>query len=308
MKKSAKIALGVAGILVLAGLVAGGVWLAGRSNEEVGGAEGEDKPLVGSTVASFDELPDGELDFENEAVARLVDGLYGQFEISPIQWFYSNVMLEQANEGLREDAQLQMALNQAENWSGEAVRRKYREMFGEEIELTEEKYGHLSEGSLGVPTGMKFVAYDAAKDEFVELESGTDVGGKYLRRLERAEKTTVTGAGSVGDNSDGAGEDDAVRETIYLYERALTMNCKPDPRFDEEGNQIGGGSACEILMAATTCGTPEFGWDGASEGMTDEEIFARAKKENLGLVRWTFEKNGEGKYVFKGLEPWFEGE
>ncbi len=98
------------------------------------------------------------------------------------------------------------------------------------------------------------------------------------------------------------GEDDVMREVIYLYERALTMNCRPDPQFDDGGNQVGGGSVCNVLAVMIPYETSGIVWSGDQEGLTDEEILAEAKERNLGLVKWTFRKNAEGNYVFEGLE------
>jgi len=277
-------------VLIIAG-VAVSVILGGRDKDG-----NNDKQEGNDENAAVVEKPEETDESEAELVELSLDDevvkrLYGQFEISPIQWFYSDVRLDgQVDEGLKEAAQLQMALNQAENWSGEAVRVKYQEMFGEDILLTEEKYGYLEEGVVGVPTGMTFVIYEAETDEFVELEGGTDAGGyKYLRRLERAEKTATIG------------EDGVMREVIYLYERALTMNCRPDPQFDDGGNQVGGGSACNVLAVIMPYETSGIAWSGDQEGLTDEEVLAEAKERNLGLVKWTFRKDGEN-YVFEGLE------
>ncbi len=290
-RKTLVVVIILAVVLIIAG-IAVSVILGGRDkdgNNDKQEGNGENTVVVEKPEgADESEAQLVELSLDDEVVKRL----YGQFEISPIQWFYSDVRLDgQVDEGLKEAAQLQMALNQAENWSGEAVRVKYQEMFGEDILLTEEKYGYLEEGVVGVPTGMTFVIYEAETDEFVELEGGTDAGGyKYLRRLERAEKTAMIG------------EDDVMREVIYLYERALTMNCRPDPQFDDGGNQVGGGSVCNVLAVMIPYETSGIVWSGDQEGLTDEEILAEAKERNLGLVKWTFRKNAEGNYVFEGLE------
>lgn len=281
MKKSAKIALGVAGILVILAVVGTGVWLAmsaDRADEVTAEVE---RPLEDGPLAT------------NNA---LVERLYGQFEISPLQGFYGDILLDgRLGEYTREEGQLEMALNQAESLSGEAVRAKYREMFGEEVELMEEKYGASAE-KMRLARGMKFVVYDAGRDEFVEQEGGTDVSGRYLRRLERAEKVTLAEA------------DDVTRDVIYLYERVLATSCKPNPKFDESGNLISSGSFCGILTVAATCGTPDLYWEGEDDSEMDlEEIFAEAKEKDLGLVKWMFEKNAEGNYVFKDLEEVFGG-
>lgn len=265
----------IIGATVAMALVIGvGIWLA------LGHGEGRaDTPVE----EAMRELPDGLL-ATNEP---LVQELYGKFEISPLQGFYADELLVEASDDNREHGRLEMALNQAENWTGVAVRTKYREMFGEEIGLTEEKYGEAWGDNQLVAIGTKFVIYDEQRDEFLELEGGTDAVGRYIRRLERAEKT--------GDR-------------VYFYERVLTINCRPDPRFDEEGNQIGNGSSCGVLTVAATCGTPDIMWTGDQEGMTDEEVLNEAKNKSMGLVRWVFGKNAEGNYVFRGLERVIEGE
>lgn len=282
MKKSAKIALGVAGILVILVAVGTGVWLAVSSNRADEVAAEVERPLEDGPLAT------------NNA---LVERLYGQFEISTLQGFYADILLDGwLGEYTREEGQLEMALNQAENLSGEAVRAKYREMFGEEVELTEEKYGASAE-EMRLARGMKIVAYEAGNDEFIELSSPMTAGtGRYVRRLERAEKATKMG------------EDGETKEEIYLYERALAVKCKLNLEFDEEGNRVDKGSSCGVLTVAATCGTPEFGWSETDEEMTDEEIFTEASRAGIGLVKWTFEKNAEGNYVFKDLERAVEGE
>lgn len=281
MKKPARIALGVAGILVVLAAVGAGVWLAmivNRADEVAAEVERS--------------LEDGPLATNN----ALVERLYGQFEISTLQGFYADILLDGwLGEYTREEGQLEMALNQAENLSGEAVRAKYREMFGEEVELTEEKYGD-SAGKMSLVRGMKIVAYEAGNDEFIELSSPMTAGtGRYVRRLERAEKATKIG------------EDGETKEEIYLYERALAVSCKLNLEFDEEGNRVDKGSSCGVLTVAATCGTPEFGWSETDDEMTDEEIFTEASRAGIGLVKWTFEKNAEGNYVFKDLERAIEG-
>lgn len=274
MKKQVNWGAIIGATIVVVLVVGVGIWLAlGRGEEKVG-------TLVGEAAR---ELPDGLL-ATNES---LVQELYGQFEISPLQGFYEDELSAGVSGDNREHGRLEMALNQAENWTGAAVRAKYREMFGEEIELAEEKYGEAWGDNQLVAMGAKFVIYNEELGEFLELEGGTDAAGRYVRRLERAEK-------------DG--------DRIYLYERVLTINCRPDPRFDEERNQIGNGSSCGVLMVAVTCGTPEFGWSGDEEGMTDEEVLNEAAVKRFGVVRWVFEKNAEGNYAFKGLESVIEGE
>ncbi len=116
MKKSARIALGVAGILVILAAVGVGVWLAMSVNR------------ADEVAAEVERsLEDGPLATNN----ALVERLYGQFEISTLQGFYADILLDGwLGEYTREEGQLEMALNQAENLSGEAVRAKYREMFG----------------------------------------------------------------------------------------------------------------------------------------------------------------------------------
>lgn len=280
MKKSAKIALGVAGILVILAAVGAGVWLAMSANRADEVAAEVERPLEDGSLAT------------NNA---LVERLYGQFEISTLQGFYADILLDGwLGEYTREEGQLEMALNQAENLSGEAVRAKYREMFGEEVELTEEKYGD-SAGKMSLVRGMKIAIYVAENDEFIEISPSTIGTGRYVRRLERAEKATL------------AEEDDVTREVIYLYERALAVSCKLNLEFDEEGNRVDRGSSCGVLTVAATCGTPEFGWSETDEEMTDEEIFTEASRAGIGLVKWTFEKNAEGNYVFKDLEEVIEG-
>lgn len=280
MKKSAKIALGVAGILVILAAVGAGVWLAMSANRADEVAAEVERPLEDGPLAT------------NNA---LVERLYGQFEISTLQGFYADILLDGwLGEYTREEGQLEMALNQAENLSGEAVRAKYREMFGEEVELTEEKYGD-SAGKMSLVRGMKIAIYVAENDEFIEISPSTIGTGRYVRRLERAEKATL------------AEEDDVTREVIYLYERALAVRCKLNLEFDEEGNRVDKGSSCGVLTVAATCGTPEFGWSETDEEMTDEEIFTEASRAGIGLVKWTFEKNAEGNYVFKDLERAIEG-
>lgn len=270
MKKATKVVLGVLAGVVMIGTAGAAVWLAVSRDS---GREVITETEVRSVTLA--ELPDGEVNLDK------VRELYEQFEISALQGFYRDELLTaEVFDSDPERGRLEMALNQAENWTGATVRAKYQEMFGEEIELSGEKYSG-AQGDRGLAAGMKFVVYDEEQDEFRELEGGTDTGGRYIRRLERAEK-----AGN----------------KVYLYERALTIKCQPDPRFDEEGEQIGGGSSCGILMVAATCGTPDMGWSGDDEGMTDEEILREAADMGLGLVRWTFELTEDGRFVYRGME------
>ncbi len=143
--------------------------------------------------------------------------------------------------------------------------------------------------------GMKIAIYVAENDEFIEISPSTIRTGRYVRRLERTEKATKIG------------EDGETKEEIYLYERALAVSCKLNLEFDEEGNRVDKGSSCGVLTVAATCGTPEFGWSETDDEMTDEEIFMEASRAGIGLVKWTFEKNAEGNYMFKDLERVIEG-
>lgn len=280
MKKVTKVILGVAaGLAMLSVVVMSACLVMRRSSDDVTTEAGNSATGAEVKPVTLAEMPDGEVDL------GIVQELYGQFEISALQGFYEDELLTEIIGDSREHGRLEMALNQAENWTGAAVRAKYQEMFGEEIELSGEKYGGLQSDQRLV-TGMKYMVYDEERDEFRELEGGTDVGGRYIRRLERAEKEG---------------------NKVYLYERALMVRCQPDPRFDEEGNQIGGGSSCGILTVATTCGTPEFGWTGEMEGMTDEEILSEVTERGLGLVKWTFELGEDGSYVYRGMERGYDG-
>ena len=274
MKKTTKVVIGVAAGIAMLSVVVMSAWLVMRQNSD-DVTIGVGNLATGAVVkpVTLAELPDGEVDLER------VQELYERFEISPLQGFYVDELLTEVFGAKPERGRLEMVLNQAENWTGEAVRAKYREMFGEEIVLSEEKYGE-DWGDRRLASGMKYAAYDAVKDEFVELEGGTDSGGRYIRRLEQAEKE--------GDK-------------VYLYERVLTVRCQPDPRFDEDGNQIGDGSSCTVLEAAATCGTPDIMWTGEMKGMTDEEILNEATERGLGLVKWTFELV-DGRYVYQGME------
>lgn len=270
-KKTLVAVIALAVLLVVAGvatsIILGGMRDDAENDKQEGNSGAVEEPAV--TELSLDD--------------ELVQALYGQFEISPLQGFYNDELLTaEVFDSNPERGRLEMALNQAENWTAAAVRAKYQEMFGEEVVLTGEKYGEatLAEGARWLWTTKGAAYYNEEQDEFLELEGGTDGGGRYIRRLERAEKE--------GDK-------------VYLYERALTINCRPDPRFDEEGNQIGGGSSCGILTVAATCGTPEFGWSGDEEGMTDEEILSEAAGRGLGLVKWTF-RLVDGRYVYRGME------
>lgn len=266
----------IIGVTAAMALVAGvGIWLAlGHGEERV------DTPVE----EAVRELPDGLL-ATNEP---LVQELYGQFEISPLQGFYADELLAEASDDNREHGRLEMTLNQAGNWTGAAVRAKYREMFGEDVELTEEKYGVATvQNAQFVATGMRFVIYNEEVDEFYELGPSMVVVGRHIRRLERAEKT--------GDR-------------VYLYERALTLKCQLGFGTDEKGDQVDKEASCGVLTVAATCGTPEFGWSNSEEKMTDGEVLDEAKNKSMGLVRWVFGKNAEENYVFKGLERVMEGE
>lgn len=273
-KKTLVAVLILAVVLVVAGI--GVSMILGGMNKSDGRNDDKHEGNNAVVIEKPDETEVAELGVDDE----LVQALYGQFEISPLQEFYNDELLTaEVFDSNPERGRLEIALNRAENWTGAAVRAKYQEMFGEEIALTGEKYGG-AQSDRRLAAGMKYVIYDEEQDEFRELEGGTDAGGRYIRRLERAEK---------------------VGNKVYLYERALKINCRPDPRFDEEGNQIGGGSSCGILTVAATCGTPEFGWSGDEEGMTDEEILSEAAERGLGLVKWTFERTEDGRYVYQGM-------
>lgn len=275
MKKTTKVVLGVLvgiGVVVIV-VVGAAVWLAVRQST---GREVATETEV--RTVSLAELPDGEVDLDK------VQGLYEQFEISGLQGFYGDELLIGGVWGdNRERGRLEMALNQVDDWTGVAVRAKYQEMFGEEIELSEEKYGAAAtQGEWRVVTGMGFVAYNEEADEFRKgLEPSTVTTGRHIRRLERAEKE--------GDK-------------IYLYERALTLKCQLSLGVDEEGNSVDKEASCGVLTVAATCGTPEFGWSEGDERMTDEEILSKAAGSEMGLVRWTFERMEDGRYVYRGME------
>lgn len=285
-KKVLAVVIILAVVLVVAG-VAASVILGGMRKPDGDGSgnsdkqEGNDGDSV--VVENPDELPDGLLATNDP----LVQGLYGRFEISPLQGFYEDELSTEMFGDNREHGRLEMALNRAENWTSVAVRAKYREMFGEGIELTEEKYGATTQGAQLIAAGKSFVVYDEGMDEFRELGPSTAVVGRYIRRLERAEK-----------------DDDR----IYLYERVLALKCQLNFGVDEEGNSADKEASCGVLTVAATCGTPEFGWSGDEERMTDEEVLNEAAERGFGVVRWVFEKNAEGNYVFKGLERVIEGE
>ncbi len=149
MKKTTKVVLGVVLAVAALGTVA---WLVvqHRFNDEVAI---EVKPVA------LAELPDGKLDLTDEATSGLVNELYKQFEVLPLQVFYEDEL--SSVEGMStaaERGRLEMALNRAEDWTGATVREKYRELFGGEIELTEEKYG-IAQDVLIAVDGMKFVVY-----------------------------------------------------------------------------------------------------------------------------------------------------
>ena len=281
MKKTTKVALGAMAGVVALGCIGAAVWLAVRRGADDTVVEAETKPV---TLA---ELSNGEVDFADEKTFGLVQELYGQFEILPLQSFYADELLnEDIWDGNRERGRLEMTLNQTEDWaqakswSGAAVRAKYREMFGEEIELTEEKYGVATQSTQLVAAGMRFVIYHEETDEFRELGPSTVATGRHIRRLERAEK-------------DG--------DKVYLYERALTLKCQLSFESDEEGDSVDKEASCGVLTVAATCGTPEFGWSKSEEKMTDEAVLARAAERGLGLVRWTFERMEDGRYVYRGM-------
>lgn len=238
MKKQANWSAIIGATVAMALVIGVGIWLALGCGEERVNAPVEE---------AVQELPDGLL-ATNEP---LVQELYGQFEISPLQGFYADELLAEASDDNREHGRLEMALNQAGNWTGAAVRAKYREMFGEDVELTDEKYGAATaQNAQFVATGMRFVIYNEEADEFHELGPSTVVVGRHIRRLERAEKT--------GDR-------------VYLYERALTLKCQLGFGTDEKGNPVDKEASCGVLTVAATCGTPEFGWSNSEEKMTDEE-------------------------------------
>lgn len=268
----------VIGAVIFLAVIGVAMWLiVGNRKGEEGKNEVESSTEVRESDSKNSELQDGEVAIDNEIVQKL----YGQFEISPLQGFYGDELLsEEISGNTREMGRLEMALNQAADWQGETVRQKYQEMFGEGIVLTVEKYGG-AQSDRRLATGEKFVVYNAEKDEFMELEGGTDASNSYVRRLERAEKE--------GDK-------------LYLYERAVVVLCSPDPQFDEDGNQISNGSICGVLTVAATCGTPEFSWSGEEKPEVDEEILDQVKERGIGLLKWTFEKTPEGNYVFKGIE------
>jgi len=275
MKKQANWGAIIGATAAMALVVGVGIWLAlGHGEERV------DTPVE----EAVRELPDGLL-ATNEP---LVQELYGKFEISPLQGFYADELLVEASDDNREHGRLEMALNQAENWTGAAVRAKYREMFGEDVELTDEKYGVATvQNAQFVATEMRFVVYNEETDEFHELGPSTVVVGRHIRRLERAEKA--------GDR-------------VYLYERALTLKCQLSFGADEKGDPVDKEASCGVLTVAATCGASEFGWSNSEEKMTDEKVLNEAAERRFGMVRWVFERGSEGNYVFKGLERVIEGE
>lgn len=294
---------GVAVSIILGGMRsqggAGGADNVGNNDKQEGDATAGEKPEQGLVEISVDD--------------DSVRGVYGRFEIGPFQSFYYGELADGwDDETEREGGRLGMALNNlqleecranAENgglaerydgnvpvgepervlrcYSGGVVRKKYRELFGEDVVLTEEKYAQ----DKPLAAGGRFLRYSGGYDEFYDVPGGAQ-GTSYIRGLEKAEKE--------GDK-------------LYLYERALTLNCRMEPRFDEDGNQLENGSFCGVLTVAASCATPEFGWNEKEGEMTDEEVLAAARKQRLGLLKWTFEKDAAGNYVFKGMERVIEG-
>lgn len=298
VKKSSKKKWGwvVVAILVVLTAAGVGVWWALNSSSD-------DEDSVSDTGAALAELPDGEIDLENTALREL----YGWFVPGGLQDFYRGELLDDD----REKGQLEIALNTSEQtgckgergadakcYDGGEVRKHYEELFGEEIILTDEKYGKAVSargeglfvyensntgdinGIIAKRNAPVLVSYAASEDEFYEAEGGFDGGGAFVNRLERAEKE--------GDY-------------LYLFERAILLSCRPDPFFNDDGEQTGNGSACSVTEAAAIHEVSEFGWTGKDEEMTDDEVMQIAQKKGLGGLKLTFRKN-EGWYVFEKME------
>lgn len=196
VKKSSKKKWGwvVVAILVVLTAAGVGVWWALNSSSD-------DEDSVSDTGAALAELPDGEIDLENTALREL----YGWFVPGGLQDFYRGELLDDD----REKGQLEIALNTSEQtgckgergadakcYDGGEVRKHYEELFGEEIILTDEKYGKAVSargeglfvyensntgdinGIIAKRNAPVLVSYAASEDEFYEAEGGFDGGAE----------------------------------------------------------------------------------------------------------------------------------
>lgn len=153
--------------------------------------------------------------------------------------------------------------------SGEAVRQKVAEMFGEHLELVSNDKLHSFCGD-----GM---VYDVTNDEF--YQSGIGCGGYYtdklVRVLEEAEKE--------GDR-------------MYIYERvAIFSDSLEYFRIGDEG--ILGEKIGEYTV-------PDY---STFQGPEDYNVWLEKNRNSLTLeygdeFKWTFRLDEEGNYVFEGLE------
>jgi len=149
---------------------------------------------------------------------------------------------------------------------GEEVRRKVAEMFGQNIELTEDdKIGSLCGGMI----------YDVQGDEFHRVGNGCGGGSSSSmgRVLEKAEVSA---------------------DELYLYEKALLFDAQEYFHFGED----------EIF--GEKIGMYDFPYDESLGYEEYNKRLAEYKKslttEYGDEFKWTFRKNEEGNYIFAGLE------
>lgn len=168
--------------------------------------------------------------------------------------------------------------------SGEAVRAKIEEMFGERLELTaDDKLRSFCGGMI----------YEVANDEF--FQTGNGCGGTSPISMERV----LMKAERKGDE-------------IVLYEKVLMFNGMAYYTVGET-EIVRQAGEYELEVAGEKIGeytVPEDVLDRGSEFYRAwlAENTANLAKEYGTLFKWTFEKNGEGNYVFRGLERVTEGE
>lgn len=166
--------------------------------------------------------------------------------------------------------------------SGEHVRQNFKDIFGYEIELKGfDNYQNPDE--VADADGVFTASYSPSYDEFYYNLGGAGTPNMYKRRLVRATKEA---------------------DRICLYEQVLGYFYASWAFPDDDDAEL-------RVSDLTKQGVSD---DDNSLTLTDtktniekmlegNELFNRVDDlGDLGLFKWTFEKNAEGNYVFKGLE------
>lgn len=302
-KKTLAVVIVVAVLLVVAGVVTSIILGGMRKSDGAGSGNGNKQEGNGGNAAVVEkpeEKPSEpevvELSLDDEVVQRVYGNFQGIARLFDGWWeFY-------VDDGVKngEISQEKMLLLAGANYpegtcvgyyeygnggvvtyecvSGEVIRQKVAEMFGQEIILTEgDKLGSFCAGK----------PYNVANDEF--FQAGNGCGGTSPISMERV----LMKAERKGDE-------------MVLYEKVLM--------FDEmayytvgETEIIREAGGFELGVAGEKLGEYTVPEDVLGRGYEVYHSWLEEKEASLAReygtqFKWTFERDAEGNYVFKGLE------